>query len=148
MSQKVSTLESSCGAVSNSWLRMSASPAFFGFNDGAGVVYDQPAQHGAGVLDVTKVPGAVECVQARHGQVGRIANVVQPCGGFQEIGVSAENRCPAPSSHGDAMDVRPAAGEGLLEEFPGLDVRPMKPACSCGQGQTASAGRSRTWHAV
>jgi hypothetical protein len=34
--------------------------AFAGFDDGAGVVGDQPAQHGIGVLGVAQVPGAVE----------------------------------------------------------------------------------------
>jgi hypothetical protein len=66
--------------------------AFFGFDDGAGVVCDEAAQHGVGVLGVAQVPGAVECMQARHGQVRRVADIVQPCGSLQEIGVSAENR--------------------------------------------------------
>ena len=34
--------------------------AFAGFDDGAGVVCDQPAQQGIGVLGVAQVPGAVE----------------------------------------------------------------------------------------
>ena len=38
--------------------------AFAGFDDGAGVVGDQPAQHGVGVLGLAQVPGAVELVQA------------------------------------------------------------------------------------
>ena len=41
--------------------------AFFGFDDGAGVVGDQPAQHGVGVPGVAQVTSAVECVQARRG---------------------------------------------------------------------------------
>jgi hypothetical protein len=40
-------------------------------------------------------------------------------GGFQQTGVSAQNRCQAARSGGDAMDVRPAAGKGLLQECPG-----------------------------
>ena len=108
--------------------------AFAGFDDGAGVMGDQPAQHGVGVLGVAQVPGAVEGVQACHDQTGRVADVVQPRGGFQEIGVRAENGCQAACPRGHALDVRPAAGEGLLEESPGRDVRPMKPARSCGQG--------------
>jgi hypothetical protein len=90
--------------------------AFFRFDDGAGVMCDQPAQYGVGVLGVSQVPGAVECVQARHSKVRCVADVVQPRGGFQEIGVSAENRRQAACPGGDALDVRPAAGEGLLEE--------------------------------
>ena len=119
MSQQVSTLESTYGAGSNSQAQDVGESAFVGFDDGAGVMGDQPAQHGVGVLGVAQVTGAVECVQARHGQAGRVADVVQPRGGFQEIGVRAENRCQAACPRGDALDVRPAAGEGLLEECPG-----------------------------
>ena len=54
---------------------------------------DQSAQHGVGVLGVAQVTGAVERVQARHGQAGCVADVVQPRGSFQEVGVSAENGC-------------------------------------------------------
>ena len=41
--------------------------AFAGFDDGAGVVGDQPAQQGIGVLSVAQVPGAIELVQAGGG---------------------------------------------------------------------------------
>jgi hypothetical protein len=54
-----------------------------------GVVGDQTAQHAVDVLGVAQVLGAVECVQARHGQVGHVADVMQPRSSFQEIGVSA-----------------------------------------------------------
>ena len=80
---------------------------------------DQPAQHGIGVLRVAQVPGAVELVQAGGGEAGGVADVVQPGGGFQQIGVRAENRCQAACSGGDALDVRPAAGQRFLEERPG-----------------------------
>jgi len=79
---------------------------------------NEPAQHGVGVLGVAEVTGAVECVQACHGKAGRVAEVVQPRGGFQHIGVRAENRCQAACPRGDALDVRLAAG-GLPEECPG-----------------------------
>ncbi len=77
---------------------------------------DQPAQHGVGVLGVAQVAGAVECMQVCYGQAERVADVVQPGGGFQEIGVSAENSRQAACPRGNAFDVRPAAGEGLLEK--------------------------------
>ena len=63
--------------------------AFAGFDDGAGVMGDQPAQHGVGVLGVAQVTGAVQGVQARHGHAGGAADVVQSRGGFQEAGVGA-----------------------------------------------------------
>jgi hypothetical protein len=93
--------------------------AFAGFEDGVGVMGDQPAQHGVGVLGAAQLPGAVQGVQAGHGKAGRVADVVQPRRGFQQIGISAENGCQAACSHGDALDVRPAAGQGLLQERPG-----------------------------
>ena len=34
------------------------------------------------MLGVTKEPGAIELVQARDGQAGRVTDVVQPRGGF------------------------------------------------------------------
>ena len=76
---------------------------------------DQPAEHGVGVLGVAQVPGAVELVQARDGEIGCVADVVQPRGGFQQVGVRAENGREAACPGGDALDVRPAAGQGLLE---------------------------------
>ena len=79
---------------------------------------------GVGVLGVAQVPGAVELVQARDGEAGCVADVVYPRGGFQEIGVRAENRCQAAGPVGDALNVRPAAGEPLLEESPGELLRP------------------------
>ena len=39
-----------------------------------------------GVLDVARVTAAVQGIPARHGKAGRVADVVQPCGCFQEIG--------------------------------------------------------------
>jgi hypothetical protein len=84
--------------------------AFAGFDDGAGVVCDQPAQLGIGVLGLAQIPGAIELVQACHGLAGRVADVVQPGSGFQETGVRAENTCQ---------------GEG--------------PACECRSCVTASA---------
>ena len=68
------------------------------------------------MLGVAQVTGAVEWVEARRGQARRVADVVQPPGGFQEIGVSAENMFKAACPGGKALDVRSAAGEGLLKE--------------------------------
>ena len=80
--------------------------AFSGFGDGVGVMGDQLARQGVGLVDVAQVAGAVEGVQACHGQAGRVADVVQPRGGVQEMGVRAQNRCQAACPLGDALDVR------------------------------------------
>jgi hypothetical protein len=140
MSQQVSTLERKCGAGSNSKLKTSASP-FFGFDDGAGVMCDQSAQHGIGVLGVAQVMGAVECVQARRGQVGRVADVMQPCGGFQEFGVSAQNRCQAACPGGDALDMRPAVAH-FSQGQPAPGTRPGLQANSAPIGVSARSSRN------
>ena len=49
---------------------------------------------------------------------------MQPHGGFHQTGVRAENWCQAACPGGDALDVCPAAGERLPEEFPGKLLRP------------------------
>jgi hypothetical protein len=77
---------------------------------------DQPAQQGVGMLDVAQIPGAIELVQAGGGEAAGVADVVQPGGGFQQIGVSAENRRQTACPGGDALDVRPAARERFPEE--------------------------------
>ena len=122
--------------------------AFAGFDDGAGVVGDQPAQHGIGVLGVTQVPGAVELVQAGGGEAGGVADVVQPGGGFQQLGVRAENGCQAACPVGDALDVRPAAGQRLLEEFPGEFLRPRWECVHAGQARQARRDVARTRQGV
>jgi hypothetical protein len=93
--------------------------AFAGFDDGAGVVCDQPAQHGIGAPGLAQMPGAIEPVQAGGGEARGVADVVQPRGGFQQVSIRAENRCQAACPRGDALDVRPAAGQGFVEEYPG-----------------------------
>jgi len=102
------------------WLELAAQQvgesAFAGFDDGAGMMGDQPAQQGAGMLGVAQVPGAIELMQARERQAGGVADVVQPRGGFQQVGISAENGRQAAGSGSDALDVRPAAGERLPKE--------------------------------
>jgi hypothetical protein len=90
----------------------------------AQVVGDQPAQQGVGVLGLAQVPGAVELVQAGGGEAGGVADVVQPGGGFEQVGVRAEHRCQATCPFGDTLDVRPAARRGFLEEYPGELLRP------------------------
>ena len=57
---QVSTLDSAYGAGSNPPPQDIGESALAGFDDGAGVMGDQPAQQGVGVLDVAQVPGAIE----------------------------------------------------------------------------------------
>jgi len=69
--------------------------ALLGFDDGAGLMGDQPAQLGVGLMGVAQVACAVRGVQAGHGQARRVSDVVQPPGCLMEIGVGAQNRCQA-----------------------------------------------------
>ena len=71
------------------------------------------------MLGVLQVPGAIELMQTSSGEAGGVADVVQPGGGFQQVGVRAESGCQAACPGGDALDVRPAAGQGFVEECPG-----------------------------
>jgi hypothetical protein len=128
MSQHVSTLASTSGAGVELGTQDIGESAFAGFDDGAGVVGDQPAQHGIGVLGVAQVPGTIELVQAGGGQAGGVADVVQLRGGLQQVGVRAENGCQAACPGGDALGVRPAAGKRLLQEYPG---QLFGPGCQC-----------------
>jgi len=58
MSQKVSGSASGWGGGELAGQDMGEA-AFFGLDDGAGVVGDQAAQQGSGVLDVVQAAGAV-----------------------------------------------------------------------------------------
>ena len=58
-------VERACGVIDS--LAITGEAAFLGFDDGAGVVRDQAAQQGSGVLDVAQVAGAVQAVQAGGG---------------------------------------------------------------------------------
>jgi hypothetical protein len=133
------------------WLELAAQDvgksAFAGFDDAAGVVCGQLAWQGVGLLGVVQIRGAIGLVQAREGKAGGVTDVVRPRGGVQQIGVSAEIRCQAACPRGDALDVGPAAGRGSWRSAREA-VWPVNPACSCGPGQSAAAGGSRTWHAV
>ena len=100
----------------------------------AQVVGDQPAQQGVGVLGVAEVPGAVELVQAREDKAGGVADVVQPGGGFQQVGVRAEDRYQAACPGGDAPGRAPSGGAGVRGGVSGRAVRPMVPTWSCGPG--------------
>ena len=103
--------------------------AFFGLDDGAGVVRDQAAQQGFGVLDVTEVAGAVQAVQAGFGEFGEIADVMEPGGGLEQTGVRANRGGEAAGPGGDTLDVRPPAGKSVGEESAGEVLSPGCEVC-------------------
>jgi hypothetical protein len=73
---------------------------------------------------VAQVPGAVELVQAGDGEAGGVADVVQPGGGLDQVGVGAEGRLEGAGPGGDALHVGPAAGKGVGEEGAGKAFGP------------------------
>jgi hypothetical protein len=60
------------------------------------------------VLNVAEVAGTVEWVKAHVGKFRRVANVMQPGGGFEQFGVVTEDRSERASLCGDTFDVSPA----------------------------------------
>jgi hypothetical protein len=105
--------------------QLASEAAFLGFDDSAGVMRDQTAQDRVGEMCVAQVPGAVERMKAGLDQLGRVADVVQPRSGFEQIGVITENRGKRSGSRRDPLNMRPAAGEWgfevLASEFLGPD---------------------------
>jgi len=112
--------------------------AFASFDDGAGVMGDEPAQHGVAVLGVAQVTGAVECVQARHNKVGCVADIVQPRGSLQQIRVRAENSRQAMYLGGDTLNMRPAPGHSGERAELGIDRGDV--AAAPGPGPDPPAG--------
>ena len=104
--------------------------AFFGLDDGAGLVRDQAAQQGFGVLDVAEVAGAVQAVQAGRGEFGEVIDVVQPRGGLEQTGVRADRGGEAAGPGRDALDVCPAAGKSVGPGECGRGLAPRLRACS------------------
>jgi hypothetical protein len=77
-------------------------------------------------------------------RLGGVADVVQRRGGFQQISVRPENRCQAACPRGDALDVRPAAGQGFVEEYPGELLRPWCQRVHAAQARQPRRDVSRT----
>ena len=98
--------------------------AFAGFDDGAGVVGDQPAQHGIGVVGVAQVPDAIELMQAGGGEAGgrsrcraatrRLAEDRRPC----------RERVPGRVPEQQRPERAPSAGAKVRGGVPGRAVRP------------------------
>ncbi len=79
--------------------------AFLGLDDSPGVMTDQAAQDRIGMLHVAEVPGAVERMKASLHQFGRVADVMQPRGGFKQVGVLTQDRGKGLGSLSDSLDI-------------------------------------------
>jgi hypothetical protein len=78
---------------------------------------DEAAQDRICMVHVAQVPGAIERMKTSLGQLRRVADVVQPSGGFEQVGVITENGSQDAGSRGDTLDMSPAAGEWDFEEL-------------------------------
>src|SRR5271165_7102978 len=85
---------------------------------------DEAAQHRVSVLHIAEVAGAVQAVQPCPGQLGEVADVVQPRGRLEELFIGTEGGLEAACAGGHALDVRPAPGKRLLQEVAGEDFGP------------------------
>ena len=63
-------------------------------------------------------------MQTRDGEIGCVADIVQPRRGLQQISIRAENRREAAGPGGDALDVGPAAGKFVGEQGAGEVLGP------------------------
>ena len=103
--------------------------AFAGFDDGAGVVGDQPAQHGVGVLGIAQVPGAVELVQA-----GGCSRCRVPMRRLRAGRRPRRGRPPGCVPGWRRPGRGPSGAGGVPGGAPGRGVAPMMPACPCCPG--------------
>ena len=62
-------------------------------------------------MHISQVPGTVEGMKPRVGQVGGVANVMQPSSGLKKLGVITEDRGQGPGSRGHSLDVCPAVAD-------------------------------------
>jgi hypothetical protein len=68
-------------------------------------------------MHVAEVTGAVERVETRAYQLGRVANVMEPGGGSEQIGVAAKDRGERPSPRGDTLDMSPTTRKGDFKKL-------------------------------
>jgi hypothetical protein len=92
--------------------------AFSGLSPGTGVVRHQHAHRRGGVLAVTQIPSAIQRVEPRHGQRGRVPDVMQPRGGLDQVCVPAQHRPECPGLCDDTLRVHPPIRQRLGQHPP------------------------------
>lgn len=76
--------------------------------------------HGvADALDGPEIAGTVERMKAGSGKRGRVADVMKPGGGLDQVSLVSEDGSKRPFPGGDALRMCPAAGQWLLQERTG-----------------------------
>ena len=94
-------------------------PTLPGLDDGTRMIGHETAQGIAGALDVPEIAGTVERMKARSGKRGRVADVMQPGSGLDQVSGVSEDGGKRPCPGGDASRMRPAAGQWLPQERTG-----------------------------
>jgi hypothetical protein len=56
-------------------------------------------------------------VEARYGDLGTVADVMEPGGGFEEVGLVTEHGRKGAGLPGNALSVRPATREWLFQQL-------------------------------
>src|SRR5699024_11444471 len=64
-------------------------------------------------------------MKARGRQVRRVPDVMQPSGGFHQVGMLAEHSSEGPRLFGYPLGMRPASGKRLFEQFSRELPRPV-----------------------
>jgi hypothetical protein len=86
-------------------------------DDGAGVTGHEAREGVVGVGHIAEVTSTVERMEARHGNLWAVADVVQPGGSFEEIGVVTKDGCQRVGLSGNALGVRPATRKWLFQQL-------------------------------
>ena len=94
-------------------------PTLPGLDDGTRMIGHEAAQGIAGALDVPEIAGTVERVKAGSGKRGRVADVMKPGSGLDQVSLVSEDGSKRPCPGGDASRMRPAPRQWLLQERAG-----------------------------
>ena len=105
--------------------QLAGQPALDRLVDRTRMVGDQPAQHRAGSLVVAQVTGAIQRMEPRGRDVGRVADVMQPRGSSHQVGIGTENRSKTTGGRGDSLSVSPAARQRFSQELAGGGLGPV-----------------------
>jgi hypothetical protein len=90
---------------------------FLGLNDRARVPGDQAAECLFGLADIPEIACPVEGMEAGIHQRRRVADVVQPGCGFDQLRVGAKHGSEGAGLRGDTSDMRPPTRERNFEQL-------------------------------
>jgi hypothetical protein len=85
----------------------------------------EPAQNVADALDVPEIAGTVERMKAGSDERGRVADVMKPGSGLDQVSGVSEDGSKRPSPGSDALRMCPAARRTASPEAYGRSLRPV-----------------------